>query len=254
MKDMNSTMEEVSSAGGATLPHQTQCAKESGPLTCHRRWPALMAVTVVSLSLLSLSFCATTSAYAQQVCAPYPPGQITISVEPSNVSPGGTVEVSACGFMPNSSVSIYLLSRKVQLGTFTANANGDVTAVVTIPKDVRPGPHIIRAIGISPNNQRLVLDAQIFVTRRHHHHHHHCDYHRCDRYGPNNHGAQDAMEPAAWNHPQTGTGTVASPQRTGLASAGASATQLAEVLGTVGAGAAGLTTILIRRRRRSDAP
>ena len=63
------------------------------------------------------------------------------SVSPSTVTPGQVVTATVPGFSPGALVDVSLHSDPIDLGGFTADAEGDVTLTFTVPADLPPGPH-----------------------------------------------------------------------------------------------------------------
>jgi 5'-nucleotidase len=76
----------------------------------------------------------------------YPPVSEDLTVSDSTVVPGQSITISGSGAEPNSTVSIYLFSAPILLGTTTADGDGTFSATVTIPAGVSPGTHTLRAI------------------------------------------------------------------------------------------------------------
>jgi hypothetical protein len=74
----------------------------------------------------------------------YPPTG-TIVVENPNVPPGGTVRFSGSGCGPNEHLSVLFDHRNV--GTLTANANGEFAGSLTIPQNTTPGHHTLTVRG-----------------------------------------------------------------------------------------------------------
>ena len=70
-------------------------------------------------------------AAAAQAAPPYPPRPPAISVNVTTIAPGGGVTVHGAGFLPGELVSIDIGG--IHLATVRADANGEVTASVTIP-------------------------------------------------------------------------------------------------------------------------
>jgi hypothetical protein len=89
---------------------------------------------------------------------PVPP---TAQTSTSTVAPGGTVEVTGSDFTPGENVTLILHSDPVLLGIATADANGNVDAVVTIPADTEPGLHHIELTG---QTSGLTVSIPITVT------------------------------------------------------------------------------------------
>jgi hypothetical protein len=99
---------------------------------------------------------------AQAVLAQYGPNS-SLTVTPSNTTPGATVEVSGAGFAPTSSVHITIESTPVLLATVTTDSAGAFSDNITIPMGY-DGVHHIVATGTDPQDSVLVLQSSILVT------------------------------------------------------------------------------------------
>jgi hypothetical protein len=80
---------------------------------------------------------------------PYCPPDGTGSGTSDTVVPGGSITVHGEGFLAGETVDITLRSTPIPLGSFTADADGEVTATVTIPADAEPGTHTIVMYGLT---------------------------------------------------------------------------------------------------------
>ena len=75
-------------------------------------------------------------------------GTATLTVQSSRLTAGGTVTVSGTGFASDERVEFTLLSTPRHLGGVSAGDAGSFTAAtLTIPADVAPGDHTLRAVG-----------------------------------------------------------------------------------------------------------
>ena len=90
--------------------------------------------------------------------------QIMASADPSTLQIGQTTKFSASGFAPDSDVSVYVCSTPVNLGTFKADAAGNVNANVTIPAGTVLGQHTLAAVGKRANGLDQVAYAAIVVV------------------------------------------------------------------------------------------
>ena len=79
----------------------------------------------------------------------------TVLVEGSDVAVDGT------GFVPGSTVDIWLHSDPVLLGNVTADSNGAFSTVLTLPTGVELGDHTIRTIGARATEVALALPVRI---------------------------------------------------------------------------------------------
>ena len=71
-----------------------------------------------------------------------------LTINPTQLQPGATVQVNGSGFQPNRSFPIFLdrgQPGQVNLGTATSNASGSFSGTVTIPASLAPGAHTISA-------------------------------------------------------------------------------------------------------------
>jgi hypothetical protein len=72
------------------------------------------------------------------------PETVAVGLSSSTVAPGTVVVVSAVNLPAGQSGTVMLLSQPVRLGTFRANAQGEVHVRVTIPLWTPPGEHHVR--------------------------------------------------------------------------------------------------------------
>lgn len=92
--------------------------------------------------------------------APYTANGVTIS--DASPIPGDPVTVTAGGYKPSSEVRISILSDPILLASPSADANGKVSAEVTIPADFEPGSkHVIELAGTAPGGEAYVASIQI---------------------------------------------------------------------------------------------
>jgi LPXTG-motif cell wall-anchored protein len=99
--------------------------------------------------------------YAELLAGPVDPADLAPCAAPpagsdpsgelstSTVAPGGTVTITAEGFEAGETVEATLHSTPIELGTTTADGDGNVTMTVTIPSDVEPGAHTVELRGLS---------------------------------------------------------------------------------------------------------
>jgi hypothetical protein len=90
---------------------------------------------------------------------PVTPPAPDLSGSTSTLPAGGTITLVARDFLPGETVSFFLHSDPIFLGTAVADANGVATLVVAIPADAPAGAHHVRATG--QTSQRT---AEIPVT------------------------------------------------------------------------------------------
>jgi hypothetical protein len=87
-------------------------------------------------------------------------GAPLLTLDHSSVAPNQWVLASGDGFIAAERVHFVLYPRAVDLGTFSANASGRITARFRIPADTRPGAHTIEATGATSH---FVRNAPITV-------------------------------------------------------------------------------------------
>ena len=66
--------------------------------------------------------------------------------------------------MPGSDVTITLHSDPVTLGTFTADADGNISASVTIPDNIDVGAHTLELTGVDPTGAPRTVTTPIEVS------------------------------------------------------------------------------------------
>lgn len=105
--------------------------------------------TAIAVTLTSPS--GVTSDYS---CEAVVPQQATVT--PSNVPAGQSVTVTGSGFTPGETVQATVHSQSIDLGTFTADAEGDVTFEVTLPASLEPGEHLLVLTGLSSGHTEAI--------------------------------------------------------------------------------------------------
>ena len=120
---------------------------------------ALMLGGLTSLTMMAPAHAAP--------CPPgtYPPGQqcIPVKLTVTTVVGGHTFTITVSGFAPFAKVTFGLHSTLALLGTYTADANGVVTATLQVPAGFVAGAHTITASGTAPNGKPRVLSAPLLV-------------------------------------------------------------------------------------------
>jgi hypothetical protein len=94
---------------------------------------------------------------------PTPTPLISINLDRSTVFAGGSVLVSASGFMPGSTVDLYIHSAPALLRSTTADASGSVAVSVAIASTTAVGMHHIEAVGVDALGAPLSLQEAIEV-------------------------------------------------------------------------------------------
>ncbi|WP_354637074.1 hypothetical protein [Kitasatospora camelliae] len=172
------------------------------------------------IAVLAAALCAAPAAHAHRLPGiAYPPSTCAARVSTALVPVGGSLTVFGCGFAPQSSVSIDVLSQVIHLTTVRADGNGDVEAEVTLPKKVKAGPHTIRLTGQNPDGTERVQKVAIEVYK-------------------DGHGAVPAQPSPGERH----TG--------GLAGTGLTGMTVTVAAGALLIGSGSLTLLLVRGRRR----
>lgn len=85
-----------------------------------------------------------------------------ISVSDPTPSPGGSVDVVASGFRPNSSADVFFRSTPVLLASTTADGVGDVKVTVVIPSTAS-GEHRIEVVGVAPDGSVRAVSTAVSV-------------------------------------------------------------------------------------------
>ncbi|OAH09618.1 hypothetical protein [Streptomyces jeddahensis] len=124
-------------------------------MTTSSRWRAALASAATAAVLVAAPLVGAGTAHAQ-----YPPGPPSLGLNASTVTAGGTLTFSATGFAAGQEVIASILSREVVVGEYYANAEGAVSATVTIPSYIRPGRHTFQLVAHDPD---LTLRANIIV-------------------------------------------------------------------------------------------
>jgi endoglucanase len=76
---------------------------------------------------------------------------VTVTLSANSVAPGKDVGVKATGLLSGESVELWLNSTPVLLETVTADSDGNVDAIVTIPSGASAGVHTVRVLGLESN-------------------------------------------------------------------------------------------------------
>lgn len=112
----------------------------------------------VLLTVLVLGTVGVGTATAQQptpcrdngTTSPYAGAKPGLAVDKSQAQIGEQVQIQGCGFRANSPVVLTMHSHTMNLGTVTANANGEFTLAFAVPADAEVGAHTITATGVNP--------------------------------------------------------------------------------------------------------
>jgi len=93
----------------------------------------------------------------------YPPTKATCGVSDNTLAPGDEVTVSGENWKPETTVKIRLVPEQIVLATVTTDTDGAFSTVVTIPDDIRPGPHRIVCTGRGHQGGIRVLGTNITI-------------------------------------------------------------------------------------------
>jgi LPXTG-motif cell wall-anchored protein len=70
-----------------------------------------------------------------------------MAASPNTVAQGGTFQLTSSGWAPNASLTGTLNSTPVSLGTFVADASGNVSQTITVPAGFAVGAHTVTLTG-----------------------------------------------------------------------------------------------------------
>jgi hypothetical protein len=116
----------------------------------------ILRLTVLVGVVMVAAIPGVTAAFADQY------GSSGVTVSTSTPGPGGSDTVTADGFKPGSSADIFIFSTPVLLGKATADANGAISAKVTIPSSFAGGSqHTIEVEGVGPTGAALTESLPI---------------------------------------------------------------------------------------------
>lgn len=116
--------------------------------------------------LTSLTMIGTANAADPCGTTGYPPCPPAISTDTTVTAPGSSFHLTLHGFKPGSTVTVTVTinGQTVTLGTFVADANGDVSANVALPNSVKAGSYTITASGVDASGAARVLTSAITVA------------------------------------------------------------------------------------------
>jgi hypothetical protein len=87
-----------------------------------------------------------------------------ITITPSKVAPGGTIQVTSKGWMPDDNVTAVIHSDPVNLGTVQASAVGALSGSFTVPSSMALGAHTFELSGIGADGEDRVVTASLTVA------------------------------------------------------------------------------------------
>lgn len=111
-------------------------------------------------TMLGAALFAATAPNAHGVDYPATDGDAELT--PSSGDPGAATEVAGCGFGPGASLAISIGSES--MATSTADAQGCVFEIVTVPDDLSAGSHEITTTGLNPDGGTHTLSASFMVN------------------------------------------------------------------------------------------
>ena len=84
--------------------------------------------------------------------SPVTPGSPTEGADPLTLdrdshTANGLVTMTAVGYAPGEKVKVVLYSEPIVIGTYVADVSGNLKAQFRIPRDLRPGRHVVEATG-----------------------------------------------------------------------------------------------------------
>lgn len=74
-------------------------------------------------------------------------GAAELTLDQERIAPNGLMTATAAGFAPGEKVKLVLYSEPVVVGTFQADASGNLRAQFRIPEELPPGRHVVEATG-----------------------------------------------------------------------------------------------------------
>lgn len=123
----------------------------------------MMLKRIAILSAVALGFMAAPAA-ADDDHTQYPPtDDEEITVSATALCPGDSLVVQGRGFAADSSVLIALAANDTNLGTATADGEGNVSFETAVPDTQAAGDYTIQASGTDPEGAELVLSAALTV-------------------------------------------------------------------------------------------
>jgi LPXTG-motif cell wall-anchored protein len=114
--------------------------------------------------LAALAVTAALTLGAAAAGAQYPPPPNFCTVSDTTPTPGQSITLTCGTYVAGSTVTFTFFSAPVTLGSATADANGVVTATVTIPADATLGEHTITATGPAAAGGTLTNSVGITVV------------------------------------------------------------------------------------------
>ena len=153
----NTAASGIVSTGPTAAPVAPVIATAGGGSTATTEAPTTTttsgATTTTTASTTTTGATTTTTASTTTTSAPAP---LQSSNGSSPVEAGSTITVTGSGFLSGETVDFGLFSVRIDLGTATADPNGDVSKTVTIPPGTATGTHTITATGETSGHMEAV--------------------------------------------------------------------------------------------------
>ena len=83
---------------------------------------------------------------------------ISIDGTTLNAFNSSTFEISGSGFLPNSTIELYVYSDPYLLGVLDTDANGEFVSSLSLPTDLDPGWHRFEVVGIGADNAERKIE------------------------------------------------------------------------------------------------
>lgn len=90
----------------------------------------------------------------------------TVTASANTLDAGGTVGITGTNFASDESVTIILHSKPVTLGTFTADASGNLAVTITIPAGVSGGHHTLLVEGAVSGTTSIPITVHVTAVAR----------------------------------------------------------------------------------------
>ena len=103
-------------------------------------------------------------AQATPATVPASSGTMTSSDTDGALTAGEQITLSGTGYLPNSTVDLYVYSTPTKVGTAVADEAGNFTATVTLPASLANGTHHLVAAGVDPSGNPRYLVVEVTVS------------------------------------------------------------------------------------------
>ena len=92
--------------------------------------------------------------------------EIVIDGTTLNAFNSSTYEISGSGFLPNSTVELYVYSDPYLLDVLDTNADGEFVSSLSLPTDLDPGWHRFEVVGIGADNTERKIEYSFSLVDR----------------------------------------------------------------------------------------